>query len=93
MTGDWPEARCKANSCGARIVWATNVASGRRMPVDAEPTAEGNVVLLHGNDGPEARVLSKADVAKRGARLDGTYDLRTSHFATCPEAGSFRRGG
>lgn len=59
-----------------------------RMPVDAEPVEGGRVVLTSGNRGPRARVLTNAELASptyRGARL------YTSHFQTCPQAGSWRR--
>lgn len=82
-------ARCR--SCQARIVWTTNVSSGRRMPVDADPVAGGNVVLVSGNDGPEARVLTKDELARRAPRLDGKPDLHVSHFATCAQAKDWRK--
>lgn len=77
----------QCRSCHKRIIWTTNVESGRRMPVDADPIETGNVILLSGNDGPEARVLTQAELAKRATRRD----LYASHFTTCPQANDWRK--
>lgn len=83
---DHATATCR--SCRAAIIWTTNVASGKRMPVNAEPDEQrGNVVLVSGNDGPEARVLTAAELAARVSRRG----LHLSHFATCSEAARWRR--
>lgn len=90
---EYPTATCgteKRAGCGARIIWTTNVTTGKRMPVDAEPNHErGNVVLTSGNNGPEARVLTRDELTRRPL---GTRGLYLSHFATCPVAASFRGG-
>lgn len=89
MPQDYPTARCgseKRPGCGALIIWTTNVVTGKRMPVDAEPTEKGNVVLVTGNDGPEARVLTRDELVRRPT----TRGLYLSHFATCPNAQAFR---
>lgn len=80
-----PGPACR--SCGAPIVWVVVRPGGRRMPVDAEPGPDGTVVI--DSDGTMARVLSGAALV--GARVDGT-PLYLSHFATCPQAGEWRRG-
>ena len=92
--------RCR--SCGAQIFWAVT-ANGKRMPLDAQPHPEGNLVLRTqaGPDGQEALddpllCLSVAAVAKLEehgipARLGEPRYL--SHFATCPQAGQHRRKG
>lgn len=80
------------SSCRAPIIWTTNVKTSRRMPVDRDPVPHGNVLLLTGNsEAPESRVLTKDELAKRAARLDGKPDLHVSHFATCPAAAQHRR--
>lgn len=66
-------------SCEALIIWATSPTTGKSIPLDAEPTPNGNLVLVGG----EARVYTEED-----ARL--ARDRHTSHFATCPDAGSWR---
>lgn len=83
-TGRWPIARCDAAECQAPIIWAVTERA-KRMPVDAEPTSRGNVVL-HNTGGPApVAVVLKPD------RVFGRTDLHTSHFATCPAAAGFRR--
>lgn len=65
-------------SCEAEIIW-TVTEKGKRMPVDRAPRADGNVKLEHRPGRPPlARVVGKGN---------GTH---TSHFATCPNAGSHR---
>jgi hypothetical protein len=65
-------------SCKASILWVV-MQSGRAMPLDAEPSASGTIVV----DGEHARV-AKPDPADPQPRY-------TSHFATCPGAGQHRR--
>lgn len=81
---------CEA--CGAPIVWAQTV-NEKLMPVDAEPTRAGNVLL--GDDAPTAQPrLREATVLGARQALDARDAGRTlykSHFATCPSAGQFRR--
>ena len=82
--GRWPIEHCAAHDCQAEIVWALTE-KAKRMPVDAKPSPRGNIALRDtGGSVPIAAVLS-ADKAF------GRTDLRTSHFATCCDAPSFRR--
>lgn len=72
-------------SCGASIRWAITERSGKRIPVDAEPVAEGGNLLLTTDDPPIARVVSVDQlVIDDGVRF-------VSHFATCPNADAHRR--
>lgn len=71
-------SRCK--SCGAAIVWARTI-GGKRMPVDAEPSAGGSVVL-HGD--------GTCTVVPLSGKPDGV-SLHKSHFATCPNAEEHRK--
>lgn len=75
-------------SCTAPIMWALTE-KGHRMPLDPEPTDEGNIVLAH-REGlvPLATVFSNASAAREGAPNADRY---TSHFVTCPHAASHRR--
>lgn len=79
-------ATCR--SCGAEVIWTVTAATGSRMPVDVQPTEDGNVVLAPDPKGPPI-----AYAAPVGALLieedDGTR--YTSHFATCPHADTHRR--
>jgi hypothetical protein len=66
---------CK--SCSAPIEWVKSARTGKAMPLDIEPTDNGNLVVIDGVAHP---------------RLAGdTKPRRTSHFATCPQAESWRR--
>jgi hypothetical protein len=61
----------------------------KSMPVDAQPdAAKGNVVIWHREgQGIVGRVLHRGEPPPPGTKL------RTSHFATCPNANSHRRRG
>jgi hypothetical protein len=87
------------SSCSAPILWAQVLDdAGQRvrrgddkgwksMPVDFQPDPlKGNVVLFdRPGEGIVCRVLKKGEAPPPGARL------RTSHFATCPNANQHRR--
>ncbi len=87
----------KCSSCSAPILWAQTIDDqGRRiprdggrfksMPVDWEPTDRGNVVVYHRQaEGFVCRVLGRGKQPRAGEKL------RTSHFATCPQAKQHRR--
>ena len=76
--------RCR--SCNAEIIWATSASTLKAMPIDAEPTQNGNIQLRVPVTGgaPTAYVLNTA------AQF-GKTDLRTSHFATCEHAAQWRK--
>jgi hypothetical protein len=63
-------------SCGAPIEWAELVASGKRMPFDAPIVA----LKTHGNTLGGARIVEDVDTT-----------VTLSHFATCPNAKTWRR--
>lgn len=67
--------RCR--TCKAPVRWVTTT-SGRPMPIDPEPRADGNIML---DDHDVAHVVGAND--PRGAWV--------SHFATCPDAATHRR--
>lgn len=73
--------RCK--SCRAPIVWATTE-RGRAIPVDAEPHADGNLVLV-----PVDRGVYLARAYQ--PLFDGKAKRHRSHFATCPNAPEHRK--
>jgi hypothetical protein len=70
----------KCRSCGAPLLWAQTTA-GKNMPLDAAPTANGNIELRHGL----ARYVTPD--------ANATTPRYTSHFATCPNAGQHRKKG
>ncbi len=78
--------RDECGSCHAGIVWAVTAANGKRMPVDHEPSDTGNVLLIAQDYDPPVAVI--VPTAKRHHH-EGK--LRTSHFVTCPDAGSWRK--
>lgn len=82
-----PIARCR--SCRAEIVW-TRTGLGRKMPVDVEAKADGNVLVERPPDGgtPSAQVFVPGGLHShdRPGKLQ-----TTSHFATCPDANRHRR--
>ncbi len=73
-------------SCGAPIRWGVTY-SGKRMPIDPEPSELGNVRVF--GDG-RCAALGLTDI--EAYRLAG-IPLYLSHFATCPHAARHRRRG
>lgn len=86
--------RCRSAKCGAQIVWCATE-RGSRMPVDAAPSADGNVQRTGGVAGTSiVKVLSKGalEFAKRVEETTGQAIPRyMPHHATCPDVGSYRR--
>lgn len=79
-------ARCSA--CGAEIIWCVHERTGKRAPIDAKASPDGNIVRLALNMFGETpyRVLGAAE-----RTTPGDNDRYKNHFATCPNAGSFRK--
>jgi hypothetical protein len=65
------------SSCGAEIIWA-KTESGKAMPLDAAPSASGNLILTDG-------------VVKHVGRGFVGCSKYTSHFATCAQADQHRK--
>ena len=70
-------------SCGARITWL-ETAGGNRIPVDEDPVPNGNIVVV----GRMAKVCKNAAAAETLYPGEPRY---VSHFATCPQAGQWRK--
>lgn len=70
-------AVCK--SCEADVIWC-ETSTGKKMPMDAKPDPKGTFVIING----KTRVANDEDRRLR-------RDLHTSHFATCPDAGTWRK--
>lgn len=85
----WPTEPCR--SCHAPVIWSITE-QAKVMPVDAEPSSAGTLALewrdrasgLPGGAPPLVRVV-------RPDLRFGRTDLRTSHFATCPQANAWRK--
>ena len=83
--------RCRG--CGAPVRWVTTE-KGRRMPLDPEPVevdainaARGLFVIRPGLLGEGERVIAVTP----GFVEESREPVYISHFATCPEAKTFRR--
>lgn len=73
-------------SCKAPIIWAYSEA-GNPMPIDAEPSDDGNIELLHDDNGRiDAQVISPLFLA-----TPTTAQRHKAHFATCPNAAEHRK--
>jgi hypothetical protein len=83
----FPVEACRAKGCNTAIIW-TRTDKGRWMPVEAEPSDDGNVVIMWSGSDVRARVLTVVQTRDRQL-LQGR--LHVSHFAACPEADRFRR--
>jgi hypothetical protein len=75
----------------AEIVWAVT-AAGKRMPVDAQPNPDGNLVLAPAASPgqPPTAYVAPAPILLLGGSTP-RMDRYTSHFATCPNAAQHRR--
>lgn len=81
----WQVEQC--STCAAPIIWAVTERA-RPMPIDAQPTKGGNVLLR-----PRGSDMQPLAVLLPVAKQFGHTNLRTSHFATCPQANQHRRRG
>jgi len=87
-------------SCGAPVWWAWTT-NGKRMPVDAAPTPDGNLMAVDEEgtvlqiEAIDAAVAagqsSTVWVARRAHRSVGDLPRWTSHFATCPQGPKWRK--
>lgn len=80
----FPVEDCR--SCHNPVIW-TKTERGKAMPVDAEPSKDGTVSLRWAHDA--TTVLS---TVPKPHLAFGRRDLHKSHFATCKDAGAWRRG-
>lgn len=71
-------------SCGAPIIWA-RTPSGRTIPIDRQPTDDGNVRVTYDGHKAHAQVVGKPDL------FTADEPRHTSHFATCPNADQHRK--
>lgn len=80
-------ATCKA--CKAPIVWVQSRA-GKFIPCD-----EGLISYKQDDAGPDVLISDDGDYIKCRLQFDGwaTGMARRPHWATCPHADRFRKGG
>lgn len=71
-------ASCR--SCSAEIEWATWANSGKAVPLDVGPAPAGNLAVVAG------KVHHFTAEDERLGR-----ERRVSHFATCADAGQWRK--
>ena len=72
-------------TCHAPVLWVVNERTGKRIPLDPEPTdlLYGTRFVLTGGQSLQGAPLARAaEVHEHGRR---------SHFASCPEADQHRR--
>lgn len=81
-----PSDRRPCRSCPAEIYWLENMNTGKRAPIDARATHDGNIEI--DLESESYRVLSGVELAE--ARAIGVA-LHKNHFATCPAADSWKR--
>lgn len=83
-------------SCGAPILWVVTE-NGKRMPLDAEPTEAGKVIIRMGGrglpaDAELAHVETKEETeARLKAREPAARTAFMPHHATCPQGREWRR--
>jgi hypothetical protein len=78
------DERCR--SCRKPIQWAVTE-KGRRMPIDVEPAADGNIVLQ-----VRGRFMPPLAIVRGAVLIDDNNEKRyKSHFATCPNAAQHRK--
>jgi hypothetical protein len=73
----------ECQSCHAPIRWV-RTEKGKRMPLDADPCPDGNIVLVDG----VAHVMKQEELGDMFFRPGQRFK---SHFATCAHAASHRR--
>ena len=80
----------KCRGCGAEIVWIPTL-GGKSMPCDAEP-----VYYKMQAKGPE-KIVTPNGVVISCVRTNNPNEATGAgyvpHWATCPRAGDFKRGG
>ncbi len=74
----------ECSTCHAPIIWTISERD-KRAPFDAQPSPDGTAILSWSAN--ETTVHSRV---LRVAQREGRDDLRLSHFATCPDAASWR---
>lgn len=74
-------------SCQAPVMWLENATTGKRAPIDAQISADGNITVL---DGTHYQVLGGTE---RQDALDEGWPLHLNHYVTCPHAAAWKKRG
>jgi hypothetical protein len=81
-------ANTKCRSCLAPMRWAVSEATNKRIPLDPDAVPDGNIYVLRWEEGTPVVI-----VAATPADVPGGEALRyKTHFATCPQAQTWRKG-
>jgi hypothetical protein len=73
-------------TCEAQVIDALHWRTLKPSVVDAEPSPEGTINLIVQSERPPIYTILKEE------QRFGRRDLRVSHFATCRDAASWRKG-
>jgi hypothetical protein len=73
-------------SCGAPVQWGRVEPSGKAIPLDPEPTATGNLVVVRATYGAHGELVPVV----RYVGADTAGERFVSHFVTCPDADQWR---
>lgn len=76
-------------SCQARITWL-KTPGGKSIPVDEDPSENGNIVIDVVDSQLVASVFKNAEMARAFSPEEPRY---VSHFVTCPDSGEWRKRG
>jgi hypothetical protein len=76
----------ECRSCGAEIIW-TVTHKGKRMPVDAVPRSDGNIVLRQDGE----KVIAEYPGKEHPSLFEEDRARFVSHFATCPQSTDWRK--
>jgi hypothetical protein len=79
--------RCTA--CDTELIWAVTPA-GKRAPITAEATEDGNVLVLQPRSLGEKLAVTLSGDSLELARKHG-LPLHLNHYATCEHADQFRK--
>ncbi len=76
----------ECGSCRAPIIW-TVTHKRKRMPVDAEPREDGNIVLRQEGD----TVVAEYPGKEHPSLFEAPRPRYVSHFSTCPDRDEWRK--
>lgn len=72
----------KCRSCQQEVLWVLTI-NRKKMPVDPEPVADGNLILID--------PIAPGDIPMAVNKANPDVPGWTSHFATCPDAAEHRK--